>query len=131
MKPIFRRVAVIGKYRDPAAGAPARGSRQIIEGIARLIVAQGGEATLEAETAATLGITGYQVLTMALACIMTCAWWSEATAPCWAAGWLRTGRRALVGINKGRLAFITDIPLQSYELPDRHIARRVRGGRVP
>ncbi|MBP6727687.1 MAG: NAD kinase [Thauera sp.] len=117
MKPIFRRVAVIGKYRDPVAGAPAAGSRQIIEGIARLIVAQGGEATLEAETAATLGITGYQVLDVdgiGVHCDLCVVVGGDGTM-------LGVGRRLaaygtpLVGINKGRLGFITDIPLQSYE----------------
>ena len=117
MKPIFRRVAVIGKYREPVAGAPPASSRQIIEGIARLIIQEGGEATLEAETAATLGITGYPQLDVDAIgghCDLCVVVGGDGTM-------LGVGRRLaaygtpLVGINKGRLGFITDIPLQSYE----------------
>ena len=116
MKPIFRRVAVIGKYREPVAGAPPASSRQIIEGIARLIVAQGGEATLEAETAATLGITGYQVLDVdgiGGHCDLCVVVGGDGTM-------LGIGRQLarygtpLIGINQGRLGFITDLPLGDY-----------------
>ena len=40
MKPIFRRVALIGKYQRPATGPAASGSREIIDCIARFVIAQ-------------------------------------------------------------------------------------------
>ena len=116
MKPIFRRVAVIGKYREPVAGAPPASSRQIIEGIARLIIQEGGEATLEAETAATLGITGYPQLdvdAIGEGCDLGLVVGGDGTM-------LGIGRQLarhgvpLIGINQGRLGFITDIALQTY-----------------
>ena len=46
MKPIFRRVAVIGKYQVPVAGSAAGNSRLIIESIARFFAQLVCEPTL-------------------------------------------------------------------------------------
>lgn len=117
MKPIFRRIAVIGKYREPVTGAVPAGSREIIEGIVRFIAAQGCEPTLEEETVANTGIGGYRVLGVdgiGEHCDLCLVVGGDGTM-------LGVGRRLaahgtpLVGINQGRLGFITDIPLQGYE----------------
>lgn len=43
-------------------------------------------------------------------------WWWEATAPCWALGFKMAQYGVpLIGINQGRLGFITDIPLDNFE----------------
>lgn len=117
MKPIFRRIAVIGKYREPVAGAAPASSRQIIEGILRFIIQQGCEPTLEAETAASMGLGSYHTLDVdgiGGHCDLCLVVGGDGTM-------LGVGRRLaahgtpLVGINQGRLGFITDIPLQGYE----------------
>ncbi|MBS0391559.1 MAG: NAD kinase [Comamonadaceae bacterium] len=117
MKPIFRRVAVIGKYQHPVAGAASESSRQIIESIAQLIAQQECEPTLEAETAASTGITGYHTLDVdgiGRHCDLCVVVGGDGTM-------LGVGRRLagygtpLVGINQGRLGFITDIALQGYQ----------------
>lgn len=117
MKPIFRRIAVIGKYREPVTGAVPAGSREIIEGIVRFIAAQGCEPTLEEETVANTGIGGYRVLGVdgiGEHCDLCLVVGGDGTM-------LGVGRRLaahgtpLVGINQGRLGFITDIPLQGYQ----------------
>jgi len=117
MKPIFRRIAVIGKYREPVTGAVPAGSREIIEDIIRFIVDQGCEATLEAETAANTGLAGHHTLDVdgiGEHCDLCLVVGGDGTM-------LGVGRRLaahgtpLVGINQGRLGFITDIPLKGYE----------------
>ncbi|AVO50102.1 NAD kinase [Melaminivora suipulveris] len=117
MKPIFRRVALIGKYQRPAAGPAASGSREIIDCIARFVVAQGCELALESETASHLDLAGYATLDVdgiGRQCDLCLVVGGDGTM-------LGVGRRLasygtpLVGINQGRLGFITDIPLDSYQ----------------
>lgn len=117
MKPIFRRVAVIGKYQVPVAGSVSGNSRQIIESIARFIAQQECEPTLETETAASTGLTGYHTLDVdgiGQHCDLCVVVGGDGTM-------LGVGRRLaaygtpLVGINQGRLGFITDIALQGYQ----------------
>ena len=113
MKPIFQRVAVIGKYR----GAATAESRQTIENIARFVAQQDCELTLEAETAAEAGLTGYDTLDVdgiGRHCDLCLVIGGDGTM-------LGVGRQLasygtpLVGINQGRLGFITDVPLGGYE----------------
>ena len=117
MKPIFRRVALIGKYQRPATGPAASGSREIIDCIARFVIAQGCELALEEETAAHLELTDYATLDIdgiGRQCDLCLVVGGDGTM-------LGVGRRLasfgtpLVGINQGRLGFITDIPLDSYQ----------------
>ncbi|GAB2727089.1 NAD kinase [Melaminivora jejuensis] len=117
MKPIFRRVALIGKYQRPATGPAASGSREIIDCIARFVIAQGCELALEEETAAHLELTDYATLDVdgiGRQCDLCLVVGGDGTM-------LGVGRRLasfgtpLVGINQGRLGFITDIPLDSYQ----------------
>jgi len=117
MKPIFRRVAVIGKYQEPATGAAAQGSRQVIDGIAQFVASQGCELALEAQTAGNVGLDCYPTLdvdAIGRQCDLCLVVGGDGTM-------LGVGRRLasygtpLVGINQGRLGFITDIPLGSYQ----------------
>lgn len=116
MKPIFRSVALIGKYQGPAAGATPDTLRQVIKNIAGFVEQQGCELTLEAGTAANTGLTGYATLDIdgiGRHCDLGLVVGGDGTM-------LGVGRRLasygtpLAGINKGRLGFITDIPLDGY-----------------
>ena len=117
MPPIFRRVALIGKYQRPASGPAASGSREVIDCIARFVGAQGCELALEAETAEQLGLAHYPTLDVegiGRQCDLCLVVGGDGTM-------LGVGRRLasygtpLVGINQGRLGFVTDIPLDSYQ----------------
>ena len=117
MMPIFRRVAVIGKYQRPTASPAIEGARAIVDDIARFVIAQGCDLALEAETAALLGLDHYPSLDIdgiGRHCDLCLVVGGDGTM-------LGVGRRLasygtpLVGINQGRLGFITDIPLDSYQ----------------
>jgi len=104
----FKTVAIIGRYQDTGLDAPLRK-------LAATIRAAGCSVLLEAETAKNTGITDYTVVDYAqigrqadLAVIMG----GDGTM-IGAARQLAASGVALVGINHGRLGFITDIPLHS------------------
>ena len=110
MKSQFRHVALIGKYQ-------AHGSRSVLEGIAQFLGEQGCEVALEEDTARNTGMTQYATLDAAgigahrdLALVVG----GDGTM-------LGIGRLLaqfsvpVVGINQGRLGFITDIGFDSYQ----------------
>lgn len=112
MRPQFKNVALIGKYH--AASGPA--ARGILHEIAQFLHSQGCEVSLEQDTASNTGLTGYPVLDVAAIgthCDLGLVVGGDGTM-------LGIGRRLarygvpLVGINQGRLGFVTDIPLESY-----------------
>ena len=114
----FRHVALIGKYQtSSSSGSPSDSSRQALEGIAHFLEAQGCEVVLEAETAANTGLTRYPAFSVddiGTRCDLGLVVGGDGTM-------LGIGRRLarygtpLIGINQGRLGFITDIPLDTYE----------------
>lgn len=117
MKPIFRSVALIGKYQGSAADATPETLRQVLENIASFVQQQGCALTLEADTAANTGMTQYATLDIdgiGRECDLGLVVGGDGTM-------LGVGRRLasygtpLAGINKGRLGFITDIPLDGYQ----------------
>ncbi|GAB3468634.1 NAD kinase [Polaromonas eurypsychrophila] len=110
MKSQFRHVALIGKYH-------AQGSRFALEEIANFLHTQGCEVTLEAETASNTGLTQYPVLDVAgvgAHCDLALVVGGDGTM-------LGIGRQLaqfgvpLVGINQGRLGFITDIAFDDFQ----------------
>jgi NAD+ kinase len=110
MKSKFRHVALIGKYH-------AQGSRSALEGIAQYLGAQGCEVAIEEDTASNAGITTYPVLNVAqigAQCDLGLVVGGDGTM-------LGIGRQLaqfgvpLVGINQGRLGFITDIAFEEYQ----------------
>jgi NAD+ kinase len=116
MKSEFRHVAVIGKYQTVASGASGASSRRAMEGIAHFLHAQGCEVTFERDTARNLGISGYPVLSVAAIgaqCDLGLVVGGDGTM-------LGIGRQLahfgvpLIGINQGRLGFITDIPFDGF-----------------
>jgi NAD+ kinase len=110
MKSQFRHVALIGKYH-------AQGSRSALEEIANFLHTQGCEVTLEHETASNTGLTQYPVLDVAGVgkhCDLALVVGGDGTM-------LGIGRQLaqfgvpLVGINQGRLGFITDIAFEDFQ----------------
>jgi NAD+ kinase len=116
MKSQFRHVALFGKYAAPGTYAANASSRQILEEIAQFLTSQGCEVVVDAETVANTGLTGYPALdvdTIGRQCDLGLVVGGDGTM-------LGIGRQlarygvALMGINQGRLGFITDIPIESY-----------------
>jgi NAD+ kinase len=105
----FAHVAIVGKYQAP-------GSRDVVEEVAHFLHDQGCDVSLERETALNTGMTHYPALdvpAMGTTCDLALVVGGDGTM-------LGIGRQLarygvpLVGINQGRLGFITDIPLDQY-----------------
>jgi NAD+ kinase len=116
MKSIFRHVALIGKYHAALAPALAASTRSGLEDIAQFLASQGCEVVIERDTAAVSGITGFPVAdvpAIGAQCDLGLVVGGDGTM-------LGIGRQLaphdvpLIGINQGRLGFITDIPLDQY-----------------
>ena len=116
MKSKFRHVALIGKYQTVASGASSALSRSALEDIAHFLHAQGCEVVFEHDTAHNMGISGYPVLNVpaiGAQCDLGLVVGGDGTM-------LGIGRQLahfgvpLIGINQGRLGFITDIPFDNY-----------------
>jgi NAD+ kinase len=116
MNPIFRQVALIGKYHAAVAPALAASMRAGLEDIARFLASQGCEVVVERETAAVAGLSGHataDVASIGAQCDLGLVVGGDGTM-------LGIGRQLakhgvpLIGINQGRLGFITDIPLDAY-----------------
>ncbi len=117
MKSKFRHVALIGKYQTVSSNTPGASSRQALEEIAHFLHDQGCEVSFEAATAANMGISGYPVLDVpgiGTQCDLGLVVGGDGTM-------LGIGRQLachgvpLIGINQGRLGFITDIPYQGFQ----------------
>lgn len=115
--PRFHHVALIGKYQTTVSGTTASSSREVMEEIAHFLERQGCEVSLEAETGANTGMTHYNVLdadAIGARCDLGLVVGGDGTM-------LGIGRRLarhgtpLIGINQGRLGFVTDIPLGDYQ----------------
>ncbi|MFT3812299.1 MAG: NAD kinase [Acidovorax sp.] len=113
----FHHVALIGKYHSPVASAGGHGARKVMEDIAHFLMRQGCEVSLEAETAANTGLAHYPALdpdAIGKQCDLGLVVGGDGTM-------LGIGRRLarygtpLIGINQGRLGFVTDIPLDDYQ----------------
>jgi NAD+ kinase len=116
MKPKFLQVALIGKYQTVASGASGASSRGALEGIADFLHAQGCEVYFERDTARNMGISDYPMLTVpaiGAQCDLGLVVGGDGTM-------LGIGRQLahfgvpLIGINQGRLGFITDIRFDGY-----------------
>ncbi len=118
MNPKFQLVALVGKYQTLASSASVANARGAIEAVAHFLHAQGCEVVLEHDTALNMGLTGYQQLTVEQIgeqCDLCLVVGGDGTM-------LGIGRKLaaygvpLIGINQGRLGFITDIPYGSFSL---------------
>jgi NAD+ kinase len=105
----FRHAALVGKYQ-------AQGIRAELEEIAHFLVRQGLDVSLERQTALNTGITDFGVLTtpeLGRDCDLAVVVGGDGTMLGIARQLARFGT-PLVGINQGRLGFITDINIGHY-----------------
>ena len=117
MKSQFRHVALFGKYHATVTGGALESSRQVLDDVAQFLGRQGCEVVLDKDTAIHTGLSHYPMLDIAqigAQCDLGLVIGGDGTM-------LGIGRQMarfnlpLMGINQGRLGFITDIPLQSYQ----------------
>jgi NAD+ kinase len=117
MQSQFRQVALFGKYHATSSGPAGAASREGLEEIAHFLMDQGCEVVIESDTAANMGLTGYTALSLAdigAHCDLALVVGGDGTM-------LGIGRQLaqykvpLIGINQGRLGFITDIPFDQYK----------------
>jgi len=110
MKSQFRHVALVGKYHAP-------GSRSALESIAQFLNALGCDIAIEEDSAISTGLTQYPILDVAAIgarCDLALVVGGDGTM-------LGIGRVLakfgvpLIGINQGRLGFITDIAFEDYQ----------------
>ena len=90
--------------------------RDLLDEIGRFLVAQGLEVSLEDATALATGLTGYPALTrpqLGEQCDLAVVVGGDGTMLGIARELSRYGL-PLVGINQGRLGFVTDVPVDSY-----------------
>jgi NAD+ kinase len=105
----FRHAAIVGKYQ-------AQGIRSVLEEIAHFLVELGLEVSFERDTALATGVAGFDALTTAELgrhCDLAVVVGGDGTM----LGIARELARydmPLVGINQGRLGFITDLPFGQY-----------------
>jgi len=106
----FKHAAIVGKYQ-------ARGIRLVLEEIAHFLVARGLEVSFEADTAHATGVVGFDTLStaeMGQHCDLAVVVGGDGTM----LGIARELSRydmPLIGINQGRLGFITDLPMGHYQ----------------
>jgi len=113
----FRQVALIGKYQTASAAGTGSRSRPALADIAALLQTQGCQVRVEEQTAANAGLTDYPTLdveAIGRECDLGLVVGGDGTM-------LGIGRKLastgvpLIGINHGRLGFMTDIPFGSFE----------------
>jgi NAD+ kinase len=113
----FSQVALIGKYQSTISGPAGTHSRQALEDIAYYLMDRGCDVVLENDTASNMGMTRFNTLDVdsigkqADLCLVVggdgtmlgiCRQMAKYKVP-------------LIGINQGRLGFITDIPFGQYQ----------------
>ncbi len=116
MKSQFRHVALFGRTHATVSGAALDSSRKVLDDVAHFLARQGCEVVLDQATAQLTGLHGFSELPLdeiGKQCDLGIAIGGDGTM-------LGVGRQMashglpLIGINQGRLGFITDIPLKDY-----------------
>ncbi|WP_457390852.1 NAD kinase [Roseateles sp. P5_E1] len=105
----FRHVAIVGKHQAPGIGP-------VLEEIAQFLCSQGLDVSLEADTALNTGLSDYDALSndeLGRQCDLAVVIGGDGTMLGFARDMARHGI-PLVGINQGRLGFITDIPIERW-----------------
>lgn len=115
----FRHVALVGKYQSPSNSSSAtEQSSPVLHGIANFLRTQGCEVVLEAETAAHTGLQhsfpSMNVEHLGQHCDLGIVVGGDGTMLGIARQMAKYGT-PLIGINQGRLGFVTDISLDRYE----------------
>jgi len=116
MKSRFRHVALVGKYHTTASGPGGGSALAALQDVAEFLARQGCEVVLEKETAQASGMTGYPAMDVpgiGEKCDLVLVVGGDGTM-------LGMGRHMakygvpLIGVNQGRLGFITDVPLGGF-----------------
>lgn len=116
MKLKFQHVALIGKYQTTHSSSHSANSRAALVAVAHFLEKEGCEVALEQDTARNMGMTDYPALSVAQIgkqCDLGLVVGGDGTM-------LGIGRQMapygvpLIGINQGRLGFITDIPYENF-----------------
>ena len=105
----FRHAAIVGKYE-------AQGIRDVLDEVARFLLRQGLEVTLERDTALNTGLADYGAMSPAelgQICDIAIVVGGDGTM-LGIARHLARFNVPLVGINQGRLGFITDVSLNRF-----------------
>ena len=109
MQKRFQHVAIVGKHQ-------AHGIRAILEEIADFVLDQGLDVSFERETALNTGVTRFDALSideLGTRCDLAVVVGGDGTMLGFAREMARFGM-PLVGINQGRLGFITDISMDQF-----------------
>lgn len=105
----FSHVAIVGKHQAP-------GIKPVLQEIAQFLCSQGLDVSLEADTALNTGLADYDALPhdeLGRACDLAVVIGGDGTMLGFAREMARHGI-PLLGINQGRLGFITDIPTERW-----------------
>jgi NAD+ kinase len=105
----FRHAALVGKYQAP-------GMRGVLEEIAQFLRRQGVAVSLELQTAQSTGIDDYPALTpdeLGRECDLAVVVGGDGTMLGIARRLARHGT-PMVGVNEGRLGFMTDVPVEQF-----------------
>lgn len=106
----FHHAAIVGKYQ-------ARGIRPVLEEVAHFLIEQGLDVSFDRDTAMATGVAHYEALSAAeigARCDLAVVVGGDGTM----LGIARELARhdlPLVGINQGRLGFITDVPIDRFK----------------
>ena len=118
MQPQFRHVALVGKHHESVTGAVVDSVRDVALAIGQFLRSQGCEVALEARTAEVSGLQqefpAWSVQNIGERADLCVVVGGDGTM-------LGVGRQLarygtpLIGVNQGRLGFITDIPLDAFQ----------------
>lgn len=113
----FAQVALVGKYQSTISGPAGAHSRQALEDIANFLLDLGCDVFIEAETASNMGMSRHATLEIediGKQCDLCLVVGGDGTM-LGVCRQLAPYKVPLIGINQGRLGFITDIPLGHYK----------------
>ena len=106
----FRHAAIVGKYQ-------ARGIRPVLEEVAHFLIDKGLDVCFDRDTATATGVADYEALSTAeigKRCDLAVVVGGDGTM-LGIARELARHNLPLVGINQGRLGFITDVPIDRFK----------------
>lgn len=113
----FRRIALIGKYQTIPSVEASQTSRAVVDDVALFLARQGCEAVVDTDTSVNLEIGGLPALTpneIGQQCDLCIAIGGDGTMLGISRQLARYGT-PMIGINQGRLGFVTDLPLDGYQ----------------